>query len=123
MFLSTALASIISASGGTAGQAVILYEAALGLDLAVGPLVGGLLGDISWMVPFWGTATLLVIGFVAIIAFVRGSGKPEQKSPASVAAVTLSISQEESAAVTILKTANPPTISAAAAHRPGTVTG
>lgn len=80
MFLSTALASIISASGGTAGQAVILYEAALGLGLAVGPLVGGLLGDISWMVPFWGTATLLAIGFVALLVFVRGSGKPAEKS-------------------------------------------
>jgi MFS transporter, ACDE family, multidrug resistance protein len=80
MFLSTALASIVSASGGSAGQAVVLYEAALGLGLAVGPLVGGLLGDISWMVPFWGTASLLLIGFVAIIAFVRGSGKPAEKS-------------------------------------------
>jgi MFS transporter, ACDE family, multidrug resistance protein len=83
LFLSTALASIISASGGTAGQAIILYEAALGLGLAVGPLVGGLLGDLSWMAPFWGTATLLVIGFVALIAFVRGSGKPDHPSPAA----------------------------------------
>ncbi|MPV89215.1 MFS transporter, partial [Georgenia ruanii] len=83
LFLSTALAAIVSASGGTAGQAVILYEAALGLGLAVGPLVGGLLGDISWMVPFWGTATLLAIGFVAIIVFVRGAGRSAQRSTAS----------------------------------------
>ncbi|WP_426997084.1 MFS transporter [Pseudarthrobacter sp. N5] len=83
MFLSTALASIIAASGGTAGQAIILYEAALGLGLAVGPLVGGLLGEISWIVPFWGTATLVAIGFVAIIALVRGAGKSQEKSHVS----------------------------------------
>lgn len=83
MFLSTALASIIAASGGTAGQAIILYEAALGLGLAIGPLIGGLLGDISWIVPFWGTASLVAIGFVAIIALVRGSGNSQEKSHVS----------------------------------------
>ncbi|NDK91328.1 MFS transporter [Gordonia desulfuricans] len=81
LFLSTALASIISASGGPAGHAVILYEAALGIGLAVGPLVGGMLGEFSWSVPFWGTATLMAVGFVAIVAIVR-SPKPtaEQKA-------------------------------------------
>lgn len=80
LFLSTALASIISASGGRPGHAVILYEAALGLGLAIGPLAGGLLGEINWMAPFWGTASLMAVGFVAIIAVVRGSGRPAVKS-------------------------------------------
>lgn len=80
LFLSTALASIISASGGRPGHAVILYEAALGLGLAIGPLAGGLLGEINWMAPFWGTASLMAVGFVAIIAVVRGSGRPAEKS-------------------------------------------
>ncbi|WP_369046983.1 MFS transporter [Sinomonas sp. P10A9] len=91
LFLSTALASIISASGGPAGAAVMLYEAALGLGLAVGPLVGGLLGDISWMVPFWGTASLMAVGFVAIMAVVRGAGRPPQKSAVSAPFRALSI--------------------------------
>ena len=37
-------------------QAIILYEAALGLGIAVGPLVGGVLGSISWRGPFFGVS-------------------------------------------------------------------
>jgi MFS transporter, ACDE family, multidrug resistance protein len=48
LFIATALAAIVgSASGGLAG-AIILYEAALGLGIAAGPLLGGELGSISW---------------------------------------------------------------------------
>src|SRR3954467_6054350 len=47
LFIATSLAVIVaSASGGFAG-AIILYEAALGLGIAVGPLLGGELGSIS----------------------------------------------------------------------------
>jgi MFS family permease len=65
LFIATALSVIIgSASGGVAG-AVILYEAALGLGISVGPLLGGELGAISWRGPFFGVAVLMAIGFVA----------------------------------------------------------
>ena len=48
LFIATSLAVIVaSASGGFAG-AIVLYEAALGLGIAAGPLVGGLLGTVSW---------------------------------------------------------------------------
>src|SRR3954447_7591165 len=58
LFIATSLAVIVaSASGGFAG-AIVLYEAALGLGIAAGPLVGGLLGNISWRGPFFGVATL-----------------------------------------------------------------
>lgn len=80
LFLSTALAAIVQASGGRSEHAVILYEAALGLGLAIGPLVGGLLGEVTWLLPFWGTATLLAVGFVAILVVVRGAGRPAQRS-------------------------------------------
>ena len=51
-FISTALAVIVSvASGGTA-SAIVLYEAAIGLGMSVGPLLGGLLGGISWRGPW-----------------------------------------------------------------------
>ena len=52
LFIATSLAVIIaSASGGFAG-AIVLYETALGLGIAVGPLVGGTLGAVSWRGPF-----------------------------------------------------------------------
>ena len=54
------------ASGG-ASAAIILYEAALGLGIAVGPLLGGLLGTLHWSGPFFGTSALMAIAFVAIL--------------------------------------------------------
>ena len=71
LFISTALAAIVGAASGGAAQAIILYEAALGLGMALGPLVGGLLGNISWRGPFFGTATLMAVGFIAIVAMLR----------------------------------------------------
>ncbi|MBB5632393.1 MFS family permease [Cryobacterium mesophilum] len=70
LFISTALATIVGAASGGTASAIILYEAALGLGIAVGPLVGGLLGTISWRGPFFGTAALMAIGFIAIVALL-----------------------------------------------------
>jgi len=79
LFIATALAVIIgSASGGVSG-AIILYEAALGLGIASGPLVGGLLGGISWRGPFFGTAALMAVGFVAIVVLLEPLPKPARK--------------------------------------------
>ena len=64
LFIATALATIVSSARGSVAQAVILYEAALGLGIAVGPLVGGLLGGISWRGPFYGVSTLMAIALV-----------------------------------------------------------
>jgi MFS family permease len=44
LFISTALATIVGAASGGSGAAIILYEAALGLGIAIGPLLGGLIG-------------------------------------------------------------------------------
>lgn len=70
LFISTALATIVGAASGGSGAAIVLYEAALGLGIAVGPLLGGLLGSISWRGPFFGVATLMAIAFVAIVALL-----------------------------------------------------
>src|SRR5690606_34679506 len=71
LFISTALAAIVGAASGGTRQAIVLYEAALGVGLAIGPLVGGALGAISWRGPFFGTAALMAIALVAILAMLR----------------------------------------------------
>lgn len=66
LFISTALSAIVAAASGGSAGAIILYEAALGIGMAVGPLAGGLLGSVSWRAPFLGTALLMGIGCIAI---------------------------------------------------------
>lgn len=56
LFVSTALAVIVGAAAGGSAAAILLYESALGLGMACGPLLGALLGDASWRYPFFGTA-------------------------------------------------------------------
>lgn len=76
LFISTALATIVGAASGGSGAAIVLYEAALGLGIAVGPLLGGLLGEVSWRGPFLGVVVLMAIAFVAVLVLLRG---PRQK--------------------------------------------
>ena len=71
LFISTALATIVGAASGGTASAIILYEAALGLGIAIGPLVGGLLGSVSWRGPFFGVTTLMAVAFVAIAVFLQ----------------------------------------------------
>ena len=71
LFISTALAAIVGAAAGGSRQAIVLYEAALGVGLAVGPLVGGALGSVSWRGPFFGTAALMGIALIAILVLLR----------------------------------------------------
>ena len=61
LFIATALATIVSAAKGSVGQAIMLYEAALGLGIAAGPLIGGVLGSISWRGPFFGVSALMLV--------------------------------------------------------------
>ncbi|MCI4011225.1 MFS transporter [Brevibacterium sp. ZH18] len=83
LFISTALSTIVGAASGGAEKAIILYEAALGVGIATGPLLGGLLGGISWRGPFFGTAVLMAIGFIAIVILLPGknSGSGVHTSP------------------------------------------
>ncbi|MEO5745037.1 MAG: MFS transporter [Terracoccus sp.] len=68
LFIATALATIVNAASGSVKQAIILYEAALGVGIATGPLLGGWLGSISWRWPFFGVAILMAIAFIATAA-------------------------------------------------------
>src|ERR1700742_3723325 len=76
LFIATSLAVIVaSASGGFAG-AIVLYESALGIGIALGPLIGGLLGNISWRGPFFGVSVLMAIALVATIFFLPKTARP-----------------------------------------------
>jgi MFS family permease len=80
LFIATSLAVIVaSASGGFAG-AIVLYETALGLGIAVGPLLGGTLGEVSWRGPFYGVAVLMAIALIATIVLVEPTPKPAHKT-------------------------------------------
>ena len=79
LFIATSLATIVaSASGGFAG-AIILYEAALGVGIALGPVVGGLLGSISWRGPFFGVSGLMFIALVATVFLLPKTPVPARK--------------------------------------------
>ncbi|MCY0909413.1 MAG: MFS transporter, partial [Sulfobacillus thermotolerans] len=58
-------------STGGMGPAITLYEAALGLGIASGPLLGGALGSLNWRDPFFGTASLMAIAFLATWTLVK----------------------------------------------------
>jgi MFS family permease len=76
LFIATSLAVIVGSASGGFGGAIILYETALGVGIAFGPLIGGELGAISWRGPFYGVTVLMGIALVATIAFVEGTPRP-----------------------------------------------
>lgn len=80
LFIATSLAVIVASASGGMGGAIIVYETALGLGIAVGPLVGGLLGAISWRGPFFGVAVLMSIALVATAVLVDQAPKPQHRA-------------------------------------------
>lgn len=83
LFVATALAAIVSLSNSGTAKAIILYEAAIGLGISVGPLLGGWLGGMSWRGPFLGVATLMVVAFFGLILLM-----PKNHAQSSVKAKT-----------------------------------
>lgn len=80
LFIATSLAVIVgSATGGFAG-AIVLYETALGIGIACGPLLGAALGNISWRGPFFGVSALMAIALIATIAFVPATPRPAHRA-------------------------------------------
>src|SRR6478609_7135165 len=78
LFIATALATIVNSARGSVAQAIILYEAALGLGIAVGPLVGGVLGSISWRGPFFGVSALMAIALVVTAILLPSTPRPKR---------------------------------------------
>ena len=78
LFIATALATIVNSARGSVAQAIILYEAALGLGIAVGPLVGGVLGSISWRGPFFGVSALMAVALVVTVILLPPTPRAER---------------------------------------------
>ncbi|GGM67177.1 MFS transporter [Longimycelium tulufanense] len=82
-FIATALSVIVGAASGGQQGAILLYEAALGLGLSTGPLLGAALGSVSWRGPFAGTAVLMGIALVLVAGFLPAD-RGERGAPVSV---------------------------------------
>jgi MFS family permease len=77
-FIATALSVIVGAASGGQKGAILLYEAALGIGLSVGPLLGALLGSISWRGPFFGTAALMAVALVLCATMLPSDAAEER---------------------------------------------
>lgn len=79
-FIATALSVIVGAASGGQQAAILLYEAALGLGLSAGPLLGALLGSVSWRGPFAGTALLMAVALVLSVGFLPPDARQKRES-------------------------------------------
>ncbi|HEX7056062.1 MAG TPA: MFS transporter [Bacilli bacterium] len=80
LFIATALAAIVGLSQGGTAKSIVLYEAALGLGISVGPLLGGELGSLSWRGPFFGVSVLMAIAFICVLALMPKMEKPQVRT-------------------------------------------
>ena len=79
LFVATALAAIVGAARGGIGSAINLYEAAIGIGIATGPILGGVLGGISWRGPFFGASCLMVVALVATVVTLHKTERPAHR--------------------------------------------
>ncbi|MGH8890920.1 MAG: MFS transporter [Acidothermaceae bacterium] len=80
LFIATSLAVIVNSAVGGFSGAIVLYETALGVGIASGPLLGGLLGNVSWRGPFYGVSVLMLIALIATVIMVPNSTPPVARS-------------------------------------------
>ncbi|MBS9376321.1 MFS transporter [Rhodococcus sp. B50] len=84
LFVATALAAIVATMPGQRSRAITCYEAAVGAGIATGPLLGGLLGQISWRAAFLGSAALVALSFVVLVAVLPRT--PRASEPTAITA-------------------------------------
>ncbi|SIR99808.1 MFS transporter [Williamsia sterculiae] len=84
LFIATALAFIVGSARGGQQGAILLYEAALGVGLAIGPLVGATLGEWTWRAPFGGTAILMLIGAILCAWMLPEDAPRSTRQPVSL---------------------------------------
>jgi MFS family permease len=78
MFFATALVLMVALAKDRE-WVVGLFETALGLGFAVGPLIGGLLGQVSWRLPFFACGVFMVVALVVAASKLR---EPATRQPA-----------------------------------------
>lgn len=81
LMVATALTAIVTLSDHGTAKSVILYETAIGLGLSVGPLLGGLLGEVTWRGPFIGVGVFMILAFTFLVTLMPSEKKEEIKRP------------------------------------------
>ncbi len=76
LFISTSMSALITHVNGGPQRAVVLFESALGIGIASGPLLGSILGAQSWRAPFFGVAILMGIAFLMIWTSLPSQPRP-----------------------------------------------
>jgi MFS transporter, ACDE family, multidrug resistance protein len=79
LFVSTSMSVIVGSAVGGPSRAVVLFESSFGIGIASGPLLGGILGGISWRGPFFGVAVLMACAFVAISTQLKPTPPPPRE--------------------------------------------
>jgi MFS family permease len=77
MFFATAMVLMVALARNRE-WVVGLFETALGLGFATGPLLGGLLGEVSWRLPFFACGVFMVVALSVAITKLRD---PATKQP------------------------------------------
>jgi len=75
MFFATAMVLLVSLARDRE-WVVELFETCVGLGFAVGPLIGGLLGQISWRVPFFVCGAFMVVALVVSLTRLKDPAVP-----------------------------------------------
>jgi predicted MFS family arabinose efflux permease len=70
MFFATAMVVLVNLANDRE-WVVGLFETALGLGFAVGPLIGGLLGEVSWRLPFFVCGVFMVLALAVAARRLR----------------------------------------------------
>ncbi|WP_321422114.1 MFS transporter [uncultured Methanobacterium sp.] len=70
LFFATGLTALILLAGSAKARSIILFEAAFGIGISVGPLIGGLLGQFSWRFSFFGVGVIMAVVFALLLIYV-----------------------------------------------------
>lgn len=66
LFFATGLTAMVVLAGVSKARSIILFEAAVGIGVAAGPLIGGVLGQFSWRYPFMGIGVMMAVVFALL---------------------------------------------------------
>lgn len=75
MFFATAMVLLVSLANDRE-WVVELFETCVGLGFAVGPLIGGLLGGISWRVPFFACGLFMIVALALSVTRLQDPAEP-----------------------------------------------